>query len=298
MNKKELTHATGRYLSQIDFFFQLITILFALVQLSIVDFLGYTIRWDSSIGFFLWFLFFKTGIDLLIPTLFFAHIRPGKKLAGDSQRNLDDARKLAISWVLIAVSFIPYSRLITSPQTSIWMQFNLVFTMSSVLIIFREHPLFSRYSELTGSFLMTFLVPYCVNILHGISHNPFFIFTSPSFFFIASAVLIMRNIRSYSRNGLRSQTGLINWLEMKPVFFLIISLIFAGLSSFIVLPLFGVGISLWPEILITIPLAIGIVRYLRKTYLESSGNFQIAFSLAQILLIAGNLILLIKTQFN
>ena len=297
MNKKELLRVTCRFLSQIDFSFQWMTILFSLVQLGVVDFLGYAIRWDRTISFLLWFLFYKSGIDLLIPTLFFGRPGAGKKLAGDSQNDMDDTRKLVISGVLIADSFIPFSRLIISPQTLIWMQFNLAFTITSVLIIFREHPLISRYSELTGSFLMTFLAPYFVDILHAIPHNRFLIFTSLPFFFIAFAFLIMKNIRSSTRNGLRSETGMITWMETRPVFIFIFSLIFAGLISLIVPPLFGVGISLWPEILITIPLAIGIAYQLRKTYLENRGNFQNALFLGQILLVAGNLILLIKTRF-
>lgn len=298
MNNKEPLQATSRFLTQIDFYFQLMTILFSLVQLSVVDFLGYAIRWDRSISFLLWFLFFKSGIDLLIPALFYANTKPVKKLAGESQDDLDDTRKLVISGVLIVVSFIPFSRLITSPLSSMWMQFNLVFTMTSVLIIFREHPLISRYSELVGSFLMTFLVPYYMIILHGISHNRFFVFSSLPFFFIASAVLIMRNVSNFLKDRDRFLTGILHWIEMRSIFFLVLSLVIAGLTSIIVLPLLGMGISLMPEILITIPVLVGITLNLRKIYLENRGNFQDAFFLTQILLFAGNLILLLKTRLN
>jgi len=272
-----------------------------LVQLCVVDYLGYAIRWDRSISLLFWFLFFKSGIDLLIPTLFFSDTISEKGTAGKNHDGLDTNRKLIISGALITASFIPFSRLITSPQTSptqLWMSFNFVFVITSVLIILKEHPLISGYSEMIGSLVMTFFIPYFMNILHGILHTRFLIFTSLSFFLLTSAVLIMRNIMDSSKNANRFQNSIIQSMDIRSIFIIIFLLLFAGLTSLFLLPFLGFGISLMPDILVAIPLVASITVLLRKIYLENRGNFQDAFLIAQILLISVILILLIKTRIN
>jgi len=290
-----------RYLPQIDFIFLLITIIFSLLQVNVIDYLNYSVRWDLTIKFLIWIFFFQSGIDLLIPTLYASaddlkgkiEHENSKKAGGLSYRN-----KEVIAVILISVSFIPFSHLVSARQSFLWIEFSLLASLISVFLIFREHPTVSRYSELSGSFMATFLVPFLINILHAIPHNRLSTFTSLPFFFFVCVVLIMRNTKNFIYEKSHCQVGLIQWMDIRSIFIMVLALMGAGFMSFLLLPIMGIGISMLPEILVSIAVGFGVFWNLRKIYLENKNRFQDVYILCLILLAINILIFVLKIRIN
>ncbi len=289
-----------KFLLRIDFFYLLLIVIFTLLQAGVVNSLNFPVRWNFIIKFLYWIIFFKAGLDLLFLVL-------RKSDYGDQewryQKNVNNyefwqQKKLTIVAILIIVSLISFSQLISIKQSFTLFQLNLTFLLISVFLMFRDYGNFRYYSELLDAFFITFMIPYLVNILHAVPSNRLFIFSTLPFLFFVCAVFIMRSIKNHLINYPRMRSGIILLLDVRTIFVLVISLMCAGFITIFSLQIMGLGVSLMPEILISIPVGAGAVWYIRNTYMKNGGNFNAAFFLSHFLLFLILIIVLLNTIVN
>ena len=286
---------------RIDLFSMILTVLFSLLNLGIVKKSNIEIDFNLVRLFIFWLVLTKAGIDLLFIDIDvfwrdFSGELNSKTNSFYKDRSLFKEYISFISTMLILSSLIPFSQLFLLKRVAGFEYSNIFLLVFYGLILIQKTHAISQYDEMIESFLVTFIIPAFVVFLHQQSMDILLIFTSFPFFLLTYALLVMRNISYIKVNVSFVRNGILTVLDMVIVFFIIVVLVVSGSVSIIILPLIGVGVSLFPEIAFLFFLTPGFVLMLLKSINKGNRYFENAFLLLQVI-IGFNLLLYFKALF-